>query len=144
MLTAAAPMFTLPTAAGFCDFDKANRKTASEFLEAVLKAVSYKIHTILTNNGIQFCGQPRNRNAPYSRSMRFDMICTTNGIEHRLTKPNHRSTNGQVERMKRTIKHATLTRYHYDTHDQLRRNLCDVLDAYNYARRLKTLSGLSP
>jgi len=45
---------------------------------------------------------------------------------------------------KRTIKHATLTRYHYDTHDQLRRHLYDVLDAYNYARRLKTLSGLSP
>ena len=35
--------------------DKANRKTAWEFLEAVLEAVPYKIHTILTDNGIQFC-----------------------------------------------------------------------------------------
>lgn len=124
--------------------DKANRKTAWEFLEAVLEAVPYKIHTILTDNGIQFCEQPRNRNTAYSRPMRFDMICAANGIEHRLTKPNHPWTNGQVERMNRTIKDATVKRYHYDSHDQLRTHLSDFLDAYNYARRLKTLGGLTP
>lgn len=124
--------------------DKANRKTAWEFLEAVLEAVPYKIHTILTDNGIQFCEQPRNRNTAYSRLMRFDMICAANGIEHRLTKPNHPWTNGQVERMNRTIKDATVKRYHYENHDQLRTHLIDFLDAYNYARRLKTLSGLTP
>jgi transposase InsO family protein len=76
--------------------------------------------------------------------MRFDMICAANKIEHRLTKPNHPWTNGQVERMNRTIKDATLKRYHYDSHDQLRCHLSDFLDAYNYARRLKTLNGLTP
>ena len=124
--------------------DKANRKTAWEFLETVLEAVPYKIHTILTDNGIQFCEQPRNRNTPYSRPMRFDMICAANEIEHRLTKPNHPWTNGQVERMNRTIKDATVKRYHYDSHDQLRSHLSDFLNAYNYVRRLKTLSGLTP
>ena len=88
--------------------DKANHKTAWEFLETVLEAVPYKVHTILTDNGIQFCEQPRNRNTAYSRPMRFDMICTANGIEHRLTKPNHPWTNGQVEQMYRTIKEATV------------------------------------
>lgn len=39
--------------------------------------------------GIQFAEQPRNRNTTYSRPMRFDMICEANGIEHRLTRPNH-------------------------------------------------------
>ena len=138
--------------------DKANRKTAREFLEEVLAAVPYKIHTILPpshglqkanhcrtmDNGIQFSEQPRNRNTPYSRPMRFDMICAANGIEHRLTKPNHPWTNGQVERMNRTIKDATVKRYHYENHDQLRSHLGDFPDAYNYARRLKTLSGLTP
>ena len=76
--------------------------------------------------------------------MRFDMICAANGIEHRLTKPNHPWMNGQVERMNRTIKDATVKRYHYDSHDQLRTHLSDFLDAYNYAGRLKTLSGLTP
>jgi transposase InsO family protein len=124
--------------------EKANRKTAWEFLELLLKAVPYRIHTILTDNGIQFAEQPRNRNTIYSRPMRFDMICETNGIEHRLTKPNHPWTNGQVERMNRTIKEATVKRYHYESHDQLRSHLSDFLDAYNFARRLKTLSGLTP
>jgi transposase InsO family protein len=55
--------------------------------------------------------------------MRFDMICEANGIEHRLTKPNHPWTNGQVERMNRTIKDATVKRFHYDSHDQLRTHL---------------------
>jgi hypothetical protein len=35
--------------------DKANRKTASEFLETVLEAVPYKVYTIFTDNDIQFC-----------------------------------------------------------------------------------------
>ena len=110
----------------------------------MLEAVPYQVHTILTDNGIQFAEQPRNRNTIYSRPMRFDMICEANGIEHRLTKPNHPWTNGQVERMNRTIKDATVKRFHYDSHDQLRTHLADFLAAYNFARRLKTLSGLTP
>jgi transposase InsO family protein len=70
--------------------------------------------------------------------MRFDMICEANGIEHRLTKPNHPWTNGQVERMNRTIKEATVKRFHYENHNQLRTHLADFLAAYNFARRLKT------
>ena len=112
--------------------------------EAVLEAVPYEIHTILTDNAIQFCEQPRDRNTPYSRPMWFDMICAANEIEHRLTQPNHPWTNGQVERTDRTIKDATVKRCHHDSHDQLRNHLSDFLNAYNYARRLKTLSGLTP
>jgi transposase InsO family protein len=138
--------------------EKANRRTAWEFLEHLLQVVPYRIHTILTDNGIHFAEQPRNRNTAWSRQMRFDMICEANGIERRLTKPNHpwseedrvtvqwtvTPTNGQVERMNRTIKDATVKRCHYDSHDQLRAHLADFLAAYNLARRLKTLSGLTP
>lgn len=34
-------------------------------------------------------GQSRNQIIASSRQTRFDMICEANGIEHRLTKPNH-------------------------------------------------------
>ena len=74
----------------------------------------------------------------------FELLCRENGIEHRLTKPNHPWTNGQVERMNRTLKEATVRRYHYDSHDQLRQHLAAFLDAYNFAKRLKTLKGLTP
>ena len=48
---------------------------------------------------------------------------------------------GQVERMNRTIKDATVKRYHYDCHQQFKSHLADFVNAYNYGRRLKTLKG---
>ena len=45
--------------------------------------------------------------------------------------------------MNRTLKEATVRRYHYETHDQLRAHLQTFLDAYNFAKRLKTLKGLT-
>lgn len=116
--------------------EQANRKTAGEFLGLPLGAAPYRIHTIhpswnpcrAMDNGIQFAEQPRNRNTIYSRPMRLDMICAANGIEHRLTRPNHPWTSGQVERMNRTIKDTTVKRYHYDSHDQLRSHLADFLN----------------
>jgi len=47
-------------------------------------------------------------------------------------------------RMNRTIKQATVKRFHYESHDQPRAHLADFMAAYNFARRLKTLSGLTP
>ncbi len=35
-------------------------------------------------------------------------------------------------------------RYCYDTHEQLRAHLDDFVTAYNFARRLKMLKGLTP
>src|ERR1700744_1849040 len=125
---------------------KTGRTSASVFLEALIAAVPYKIHTVLTDNGIQFTLPPRYADGPTARFMThmFDIRCRENDIEHRLTKIKHPWTNGQVERMNRTIKEATVQRYHYDRHDQLEDHLADFINAYNYACRLKTLKGLTP
>jgi transposase InsO family protein len=124
----------------------ADMQAATAFLEALVEAVPYRIHTVLTDNGIQFADLPKNRQGITARfrGHPFDRICYAHGIEHRLTKPNHPWTNGQVERMNRTIKDATVKRYFYDTHNQLKAHLTDFLRAYNFARRLKTLKGLTP
>lgn len=74
----------------------------------------------------------------------FERSCRTFDIEHRLTKPKHPWTNRPVERMNRTIKEATVKRFHYETPDQLRSHLADFVSAYNFAKRLKTLKGLTP
>lgn len=74
----------------------------------------------------------------------FDRACQAHDIEHRLTKPKHPWTNGQAERMNRTIKDATVKRFHYNDHDQFRTHLQIFIDAYNFGRRLKTLKGLTP
>ncbi len=70
--------------------------------------------------------------------------CRENFIKHRLTRISHPWTNGQAGRMNQTLKEATVRRYHYDDHDQLRSHLAGFLAAYNFAKRLKTLRGLTP
>ena len=37
-----------------------------------------------------------------------------------------------------------MKRFHYEAHDQLRSHLADFVDAYNDARRLTMLKGLTP
>ena len=120
---------------------RAKRVVAAEFLRRVLDKLPYKVHTVLTDNGVQFTPQAH-QFLPGGHS--FDRICREYGVEHRLTKPAHPWTNGQVERMNRTLKEATVKRFHDDTHDQLRGHLADFVNAYNFGRRLKTLKGLTP
>jgi transposase InsO family protein len=134
--------------------EKATTRVAADFLRALIKAVPYKINTVLTDNGIHFTNpsgtwSPTEIKAMIERKERFrchyfELACAQNEIDHRLTKPKHPWTNGQVERMNRTIKDATVKRFYYETHDQLRGHLADFVSAYNFAKRLKTLKGLTP
>jgi transposase InsO family protein len=50
----------------------------------------------------------------------------------------------KVERINHTIKEATVELFHYESHEQLRVHLADFMAAYNFARRLKTLSDRIP
>ena len=126
------------------------RRLASRNLIA---AVPYRLHIVLTEpslvrhwfepngGGIQFTNHERHI---YAFEHIFDRVCRENQIDHRLTKIKHPWTNGQVERMNRTIKEATVKRFHYDNHEQLRNHLANFISAYNFGRRLKTLKGLTP
>jgi transposase InsO family protein len=135
--------------------EKATRRVAANFLRALIKAVPYKIHIVLTDNGTHFTSPGNSHSAAADIRMAmdrgelflahaFEFACAENHIDHRLTKPRHPWTNGQVERMNRTLKEATVRRFHYETHDQLRSHLTDFVNAYNFGRRLKTLKGLTP
>ena len=134
--------------------DRATRRIAADFLRRLLEHVPYRIHTVLTDNGFQFT-EPRGgwrvgeiqemlASRQRFRAHAFDYACAQHGIDHRLTKFNHPWTNGQVERMNRTIKEATVRRFFYATHASLRAHVATFLDAYNFAKRLKSLRGLTP
>jgi len=56
---------------------------AAQFLRNLIAAVPYTIHTVLTDNGIQFANRTRDK---YAFHYIFDRVCAENGIEHRLTK----------------------------------------------------------
>ena len=74
----------------------------------------------------------------------FDPRRHEHGTDRRLTKPGHPWINGQVEHMDRTVKEATVRRHCHDSRERLRVHLADSLNAYNFAKRLKTLKGLTP
>jgi len=107
-------------------------RIAADFLRNLIKAVPYKVHTVLTDNGIHFTDRESWTLAEIKemiarkqlfRAHAFEVACARNDIDHRLTKPKHPWTNGQVERMNRTIKDATVKRFYYETHNELRSHL---------------------
>jgi transposase InsO family protein len=132
-----------------------SRRTAADLLRRLIEAVPLTAHTVLTDNGTHFTSPRHKRSAAAEirlpiktgeifRAQAFELTYAQLGIDHRLTKPCHSWTNGQVERMNRTIKEATVRSYHDESHDQLRDHLAALVAAHNFAKRLKTRCGLTP
>ncbi len=69
----------------------ATTEAAVAFLAAIVEAVPNRVHTVLTDNGIQFADLPKNRQGPTALPWPslFDRFCLLHGIEHRLIKPSH-------------------------------------------------------
>ena len=117
------------------------------FLKNVVAAFPYRINKVLTDNGMAFAELPNNREGPSRRFLGphiFDRVRTDHGIEHRLTKPYHPRTNGQAERMNRTVKDATVKAFHYDGLESLKAHVPAFVTAYNFAKHLKALRWRTP
>lgn len=72
--------------------DSAGKMEGAAFLRNVVEVFPYKIHIVLTDNGMAFADLPKNRERPTTRLLGphiFDRVCIEHGIEHRLAKPYH-------------------------------------------------------
>jgi transposase InsO family protein len=116
------------------------------FLREAVAAFPHRLHTVLTDNGMAFADLPKYRDGATARWMGhiFDRVCREHGIEHRLTKPYHPWTNGQAERMNRTVKEATIKAFHYPDLEALEAHVLASVRAYNFAKHLKALRWRSP
>jgi transposase InsO family protein len=129
----------------YCEiFANKTMEHATTFLENVYKFYPYKIHTILTDNGLQFTYKSLGNKQKTTKIHQFDTICSQNNTEHRLTKFAHPWTNGQVEKMNHIIKSATLKLFHYENIDEYSEHLAKFLNYYNYEKKLKSLKFKSP
>jgi len=84
-------------------------KTACEFLQNLIGDCPFKIHRLLTDNGISFTYRLlKGKRAP-KRKHSFDKVCEENGIKHKLTKFRSTWKNGvvQVEVFNRVLKEQT-------------------------------------
>jgi transposase InsO family protein len=131
-------------------FFGANTKVnGAAFLREVVEVFPYRVHTVLTDNGMAFADLPKNRGRhPRMEAIFgghiFDRVCNAHGIRHRLTKPYHPWTNGQAERMNRTVKEATVKAFHYPDPEALRMHILAFVTAYNFAKHLKALRWRTP
>lgn len=119
----------------------------ADFLRGVIAAFPYKIHTVLTDNGMAFADLPKNRNKPIHALLGmhiFGRVCNENAIVHKLTRPYHPWTKGQAERMNRTIKEATIKAFHYPDLESLRAHVLAFVCAFNFAKHLKALKWKTP
>jgi transposase InsO family protein len=130
-------------------FDANTKANGAAFLREVAEVFPYRIHTVLTDNGMAFADLPKDRGrypefeAIFGGHV-FDRVCDEHGIEHRLTKPYHPWTNGQAERMNRTVKEATIKTFHYPDLEALRAHILAFVTAYNFAKHLKALRWRTP
>jgi transposase InsO family protein len=124
-------------------FLDANTKlNGAAFLREVIQAFPYRIHTVLTDNGVAFTPNASTR-WDLSRHI-SDRVCDEHGIEHKLTKPYHPWTNGQAERMNRTVKEATIKAFHYPGLEALKAHVLAFVTAYNFGKHLKSLRWRTP
>lgn len=101
----------------------ARKRPRRSFPQEPGRSFPFQIHTVLTDNGMAFADRRKSRDHPSRRFLGphiFDRASIVNGIEHRPTKRYHPWTNGQAERMTRTIKDATVKVYHYDDLESLK------------------------
>ena len=129
--------------------DDAGKMNGADFLRGVVSAFPYAIHTMLADNGMAFADLPKNRGRNAATQAVFgghifDRVCKQHGIQHKLTKPYHPWTNGQVERMNRTIKEATVKTFHDPGPDSLKSHVLAFVSAHNFAKHLKALRWRTP
>ena len=74
--------------------EKAGKRAAAQFLHEVVEALPCRVHTVLTDNGVQFINRPQDHHA---MEHIFGRACREHGIEHRLTKVNHPWTTDEIE-----------------------------------------------
>jgi hypothetical protein len=124
-------------------YTEAIKTVAAQCLLNLIAIVPHALHPALTDNGSQF---PNRKQVKYAFKHIFACVCNEHAIAHRLTNTNHPWIHDQVERMRRTLKEATvkIKKDYHQSQQHLTEHLYAFLMADNFAKRLKPLKGLTP
>jgi transposase-like protein len=113
-------------------YDAKTSDNAEAFMQECIHYFIFGITHVLTDNGLEFTNRfIKSKKGHYcAKPSKLDAICTTNAIEHRLTKPATPKTNGMVERVNGTIKNNTIKKHTYENLEQMNHGLMRFLVFY--------------
>jgi hypothetical protein len=80
-------------------YENKSSENAVEFLKECKEYFPFYLTHILTDNGLEFTDKWARGKGEVSGNHKFDIECTEDSIEHRLTAPYTPQTNGMVERV---------------------------------------------
>ena len=117
---------------------------ARRFLRDMERACPLRIRTILTDNGKEFTDRLFGlRKRAATGQHEFDTLCSTLGIEHRLTPPRSPQTNGMVERFNGRIEEV-LQSHHFRSGEELETTLHRYVWLYNHQLPQSALRSKTP
>lgn len=116
-------------------YENKTAQNAVKFLKACKAYFPCYITHILTDNGLEFTDRFVGKTKEVSGKHTFDVECSKDNIEHRLTAPATPKTNGMVERANGTIKNSTIKVTEYKNIEELKEDLNRFLIYYNTNRR---------
>jgi hypothetical protein len=119
----------------------AHKRVAAPFRRHRLAAGPDTIHPGRTDHGRQLTHRSRDPDAGHHLGAR---VCSAPGIAHRRTPVHQPGTNGQGERMQRTLNEATVKPSHNQTQQPWKAHRHALQRADNLATRLNTRQGLTP
>jgi len=95
----------------------------------------FDITHIITDNGLEFTDKFIGKTKEVSGNHKFDVECSKDEIEHRITAPATPKNNCIVERVNGTIKNGTVKVTKYQNIEELKEDLNKLLIYYNKNRR---------
>jgi transposase InsO family protein len=114
---------------------------AANFLEHVVRALTYRIEAVLTDNAMAFTMRFAHH---AERLTRFQQACASLGIRHYVLKPYAPQSNGKVERFFRTIDDECLNVRPLFTFAARSRAVDEFVWYYNHERPHLSLGGMTP
>ncbi len=117
---------------------------AAGFLQRLVAKAPFTVQKVLTDNGQEFTDRfcATGERDPTGRH-RFDRVCESHDIDHRLIKPRHPQTNGMVERFNGRISEVLATT-RFDAAANLAETLIRYVRLYNHQIPQKALGHISP
>jgi transposase-like protein len=122
--------------------DANTKMNGASFLREVVEVFPYAIHAVLTDNGMAFADLPQT-----GMGQRDAILAPTSSTASAASTASSTAspgpitlwTNGQAERMNRTVKNATIKAFHYPDLDALRAHVLAFVQAHNFAKHLTAL-----